>query len=114
MSNQETMDEIQINFDSLLKQGLAVVDVRFKEYPVSDEKYKFVIVKVSGARDDFYPSMLKKYLGVNIKEKNIYDLWVKILSHKLQMSVMLNRDVSIKVAAMDAVDYLEIDSLTEK
>jgi hypothetical protein len=101
------VNEIQINFDSLLKQGLAVVDVRFKDYEISDEKFKYVIVRVDGARDDFYPRMLKHYLGLDIKEKNIYNLWIEILNHKLQMSLMLNRDISIKVAAMD---YYETNS----
>jgi len=48
--------------------------------------------------------MLKYYLGKDVKDKNPYDLWIKILKHKLKMSESLSRDVSIKVAA---IDFLE-------
>ena len=87
MSN--TNVDLQINYDSLLKQGFAVIDVRYKEYDVTNE---------------LYPSMIKHYVGKEIKDRNIYDLWTNILKHKIIMSKQLNRDVYIKVAAMD---YLE-------
>ena len=35
MSN--TNVDLQINYDSLLKQGFAVIDVRYKEYDVTNE-----------------------------------------------------------------------------
>jgi len=96
--------DLQINYDSLLKQGFAVIDVRYKEYDVTNELFKLIIVKVESDRDDFYPSMIKHYVGKEIKDRNIYDLWTNILKHKIIMSKQLNRDVYIKVAAMD---YLE-------
>ncbi|MCB5250890.1 MAG: hypothetical protein RBS16_03995 [Candidatus Cloacimonadales bacterium] len=102
MSN--TNVDLQINYDSLLKQGFAVIDVRYKEYDVTNELFKLIIVKVESDRDDFYPSMIKHYVGKEIKDRNIYDLWTNILKHKIIMSKQLNRDVYIKVAAMD---YLE-------
>jgi len=53
--------------------------------------------------------MLKYYLGKDAKDKNAYELWTNILRHKLRMSESLQRDVSIKVAA---IDYLENHMLT--
>ena len=96
--------DLQINFESLLKQGLGVVDVRFREYDITQEKFKFIVVHIERDRDDFYLNMILHYLGKKIKEKNIYDLWTKILNHKLEMSSMLNRDISIKVAALDFIE----------
>jgi hypothetical protein len=96
--------DIQINYDSLLKQGFAVIDVRYKDYDVTNEVYKLVIAKIEGDRDDFYPSMLKHYTGKELKDRNVFDLWTNILKHKINMSAQLKRDVYIKVAAMD---YLE-------
>jgi len=100
----ETKTEIQINFESLLKQGFAVIDVRYKDYEITDATYKYVIANVERDRDDFYLNMLKHYLGKNIEGKDIYGLWIKILKHKLKMSKMLGRDISIKVAALDFME----------
>ena len=96
--------DIQINFESLLKQGFGVIDVRYKDYEITDETYKFVIVHIERDRDDFYQNMLHHYLGKKISVKNIYELWVQILNHKLNMSSMLSRDISIKVAALDFIE----------
>ena len=96
---------LQINFEGLLKQGFAVIDVRYKNYEITDEDFKFVIVRVERDRDDFYKNMIKHYVGKKVPEKGIYDLWIKILQHKLEMSETLGRDISIKVAALD---YLEV------
>lgn len=96
--------DIQINFESLLKQGFAVIDVRYKEYEITEETYKYIIIHIERDRDDFYQNMLQHYLGKKINVKNIYDLWVQILNHKLNMSRMLSRDISIKVAALDFIE----------
>ncbi len=95
---------IQVNFDSLLKQGLAVIDVRYKEYEITKETYKFIITKIDGDREEFYPMMLKHYTNIEIKSQNLFKLWIAILDHKLKMSKMLNRDISIKVAALDYIE----------
>ncbi len=101
-------NEVQINFDSLLKQGLAVIDVRYKDYEVTNEVFKYVISKIEGDRDDFYPSMIKHYTGRELKDRNVYDIWTNVLKHKMSMSSMLKRDVSIKVAAMDYMENIGI------
>ena len=104
MSKEKDETEIQVNFDGFLKMGYAIIDVRFREYEISpNENLKFIIAKVEGDRDEFYSSMLKYYIG-DVKERNVYDLWIKILRHKMKMSGSLNRDVSIKVAAIDFVE----------
>jgi len=91
----------QLNFENLLKQGFAVIDRRFMEYEVCPKNTnKYVIIKVVN-RDTFYQDMLKQYFGCEIKEKDIYSLWNSILDHKIIMSKVLGRDVSIKVAALD-------------
>ena len=91
----------QINFENLLKNGFAVIDTRFMQYEICPNTVsKYVIIKVSN-RDTFYPDMMKQYFGTDIKEKDIYALWQNILDHKLKMSTVLGRDVSIKVAALD-------------
>jgi hypothetical protein len=100
----EIKNSININFDSLLKQGFAVIDVRYRDYEITNETFKYVIIQVERDREVFYSSMLKHYLGREVEEKNIYDLWVKIMAHKLKMSKMLSRDISIKVAALDFVE----------
>ena len=100
--------EIQINFDGLLKLGYGIIDVRYRDYEVSNENLKYIITRVDGDRDDFYPEMLKYYLGREIKDKNFYDIWIKILRHKIAMSENLKRDVSIKVAAIDFVENFGI------
>ena len=102
-------EEIKINFDSLLKQGLAVIDVRYRDYEIADETFKYVVVQVEKDRELFYQTMLKHYLGRDIKEKQLFPLWIKILKHKLQMSRTLGRDISIKVAALDYVETHQAD-----
>ena len=97
-------DEIKINFDSLLKQGLAVIDVRYRDYEISEETFKYVVIQIDKDREIFYSNMLKHYLGRDVKEKQVFPLWVSILKHKLQMSKTLGRDISIKVAALDYVE----------
>ena len=99
MTNNET--EIQVNFDGLLKLGYGIIDVRYRDYEVSNDSLKYIITRVDGDRDDFYHEMLKYYLNRDVKDKNVYELWIKILKHKMKMSASLNRDVSIKVAAID-------------
>jgi hypothetical protein len=102
MANVE--NEIQINFDGLLKLGYGIIDVRYRDYEVSNESLKYIITRIDGDRDDFYPEMLKYFFGKEVKDRNVYDLWIKILKHKIKMSESLHRDVSIKVAA---IDYIE-------
>jgi len=104
--NEKQVD-IQINFDSLLKQGFAVIDVRFRDYAITKETFKYVIINVERERDDFYQNMLKSYLGKNIEGNKIFDLWTNILKHKLQMSEKLGRDISIKVAGLYFVETVE-------
>jgi hypothetical protein len=100
----KTTEDIQINFDSLLKQGFAVIDVRFKDYEITEDAYKYVIIRVERDRESFYPDMIKMYLGKEIEDKNIYELWINILQHKLSMSKLLGRDISVKVAALDFIE----------
>ena len=100
MEKNETVNE-QISFENLLKNGFAVIDSRYMQYEICQNSLnKYVIVKVAN-RDSFYQDMLKQYFGTEIKEKDIYTLWQNILDHKLKMSSVLGRDVSIKVAALD-------------
>lgn len=93
-----------INFDSLLKLGFAVIDARFCDYEVTKEHYKLVITRVTSDRDNFYRDMIKVYYPQIQFDKDIYELWSSILEHKISMSKILKRDVSIKVAVFD---YLE-------
>lgn len=93
--------EITINFEGLLKQGIGVIDVRFKDYEITSDTFKYVITQIDTDRESFYANMLKHYLGADIKEKQILPLWANILRHKLKMSEQLKRDISIKVAALD-------------
>ncbi|MCL2065391.1 MAG: hypothetical protein FWG98_13615 [Candidatus Cloacimonetes bacterium] len=102
MSTSE--NEMQVNFEGLLKLGYGIIDVRYRDYEVSNVNLKYIITRVEGDRDDFYPDMLKYYLGMDMKDKNVYDLWTKILRHKILMSENLKRDVSIKVAAIDFME----------
>jgi len=97
--------DMQVNFEGLLKLGYGVIDVRYREFDVSNDNLKFVITRIEGDRDDFYPAMIKYYLSKEVKDKNIYELWIRILKHKIQMSDSLNRDVSIKVAAIDFMEH---------
>lgn len=97
-------EEIKINFDSLLKQGLAVIDVRYRDYEISEETFKYVVIQIEKDREIFYSNMLKHYLNRDVKEKQLFPLWIEILKHKLAMSKTLGRDISIKVAALDYVE----------
>ncbi len=97
-------NDIQVNFDGLLKLGYGIIDVRYRDYEVSNENLKYIITKIEGDRDDFYPEMLKYYSGKDVKDKNVYEIWIQILKHKIQMSNTLKRDVSIKVATIDFVE----------
>lgn len=101
--------EIKINFESLLKQGLGVIDVRYKDYEITRETFKYVVAFIDTDRDSFYLDMLKTYLKRDIQDKNIYDLWIRILRHKLQMSESLDRDISIKVAALDYAETVGVE-----
>ena len=96
--------EIQVNFEGLLKLGYGIIDVRYRDYEVSNVNLKYIITRIDGDRDDFYPEMLKYYLGKDMRDTNVYDLWTKILKHKIHMSDNLKRDVSIKVAAIDFME----------
>lgn len=102
----DVIENLQINYDLLLKQGYGVIDVRYRDYDVTAEPFKMVVVRVDRDRESFYQDMLKHYLGKEIGDNNIYNLWTEVLKHKLKMSSMMKRDVSIKVAALD---YLESD-----
>ncbi len=105
MSSEEILSTL--NFDNLLKLGYAVIDARFCDYEINKNTYKFVIVRIDGDRNTYYLDMLKSYNPAMKLEKNVYELWSKILSHKISMSKILNRDISIKVALFD---YLEMSN----
>lgn len=96
--------ELQINYENLLKLGYAVVDIRYKEYDVCSETQKLVIARVDVDRDEFYQDMLKLYTGTEFKMNEIFEIWTDILRHKIKMSRVLNRDIAIKVAALDYVE----------
>ncbi len=95
---------LQINFENLMKLGFAVIDVRFKEYEVTNSHYKYVIAAVDSDREEFYTQMLKTYTGKEFKIGEVQDVWIAILEHKIKMSMILKRDIAIKVAAMDYVE----------
>ncbi|MDZ4182152.1 MAG: hypothetical protein U1B83_04685 [Candidatus Cloacimonadaceae bacterium] len=97
-------DDLQINFENLLKLGYAVVDVRYKDYDVCQDSHKLVIARVDSDRDEFYQDMLKQYTGFEFKASEVNDIWTDILKHKIKMSVVLNRDIAIKVAALDYIE----------
>lgn len=99
--------KLDINFDGLLKQNFAIIDVRYRKYSASNEKYKYVIVSVKTDRENFYADMIQELTGQKTKEKETYDLWKKILEHKLKISEQLNRDISIKVASIDLLESKE-------
>jgi len=101
---ENLINEMNINFDALLKQGFAVIDVRYREYSIVPDGYKYVITLVDRDRESFYAEMLKEYLGKELENNAIYETWLEILKHKLRMSHMLKRDIAIKVATLD---YLE-------
>ncbi|HNX37613.1 MAG TPA: hypothetical protein PL124_06145 [Candidatus Cloacimonadota bacterium] len=96
--------DLQVNFENLLKLGYAVVDVRFKDYDVCSDSHKLVVGRVDADRDEFYPEMLKLYTGMDIKPNEMYEVWTDILIHKIRMSQVLNRDIAIKVAALDYIE----------
>jgi hypothetical protein len=99
LSHEEILSTI--NFDNLLKLGYAVIDARYCDYEITDNGYKFVIVRVEGDRDNFYLEMMKSYLPSYQPGKDIYEVWSKVLAHKIAMSEILKRDISIKVAFHD-------------
>jgi hypothetical protein len=99
-------EDLQINFENLLKLGYAVVDVRYKDYDVLSDSQKLVIARVDSDRDEFYPAMLKQYTSVDFKSNEIYEVWTDVLRHKIKMSNVLNRDISIKVAALDFIETI--------
>ncbi|MDP8209717.1 MAG: hypothetical protein RAO94_07250 [Candidatus Stygibacter australis] len=101
---ENLINDMNINFDALLKQGFAVIDVRYKEYEIVSEGFKYVIILVDHDREDFYADMLKSYLGHDLEDNNVYEIWLSILKHKLKMSAMLKRDISIKVATLDFLE----------
>lgn len=97
-------EDLQVNFENLLKLGYAVVDIRFKDYDVCADTHKIVIAKVDSDRDDFYQDMLKLYTGIEFKPSELFDVWIDILKHKIKMSTVLNRDIAVKVAALDYIE----------
>ena len=99
--------DININFDSLLKLGFAVVDIRYKDYEITNKTFKYVIAFVEHDREEFYKNMIKEYLGKEFNGNDIYDIWIKILKHKIKLSKKLDRDISIKVAALDFIESEE-------
>ena len=102
MSSEEILSAV--DFENLLKLGFAVIDARFCDYDVSKDKYKFVVIRVDGDRESFYQDMFKKYIPDFKTEKSVYELWSNILAHKIAMSRVLNRDISIKVALFDYIE----------
>jgi len=48
--------------------------------------------------------MLKLYTGIEVKPNDMYEIWTDILKHKIKMSMVLNRDIAIKVAALDYIE----------
>ncbi|HOY84198.1 MAG: hypothetical protein LHW45_02400 [Candidatus Cloacimonetes bacterium] len=97
-------EDFQVNYENLLKLGYAVVDIRYKEYDICNDSQKLVIARVDADRDEFYQDMLKQYTTVEFKPGEIYEIWTDILMHKVKMSRVLNRDIAIKVAALDYIE----------
>lgn len=98
------LNELQINFENLLKLGYAVLDIRFKDYDLCPDSHKLVIARVDSDRDEFYQDMLKQYTAIEFKANEVSDIWTDILRHKVKMSSILNRDIAIKVAALDYIE----------
>lgn len=98
------MEDFQINYENLLKLGYAVIDIRHKDYDVGGDSQKLVIARVDMDRDEFYTTMLKQYTGIEFKQAEVYEIWNEILAHKVKMSRVLNRDIAIKVAALDFIE----------
>ncbi len=101
MTNYE---DFQVNYENLLKLGYAVVDIRYKDYDICNDSQKLVIARVDADRDEFYQDMLKQYTTIEFKPGEIYEIWTEILMHKVKMSKILNRDIAIKVAALDYIE----------
>lgn len=97
-------EDFQVNYENLLKLGYAVVDIRYKEYDICNDSQKLVIARVDADRDEFYQDMLKQYTTIEFKPGEIYEIWTEILMHKVKMSKILNRDIAIKVAALDYIE----------
>jgi len=98
------LNDLQINFDNLLKLGYAVLDIRFKEYDLCPDSHKLVIARVDSDRNEFYQDMLKQYTAQEFKANEVSEIWTDILKHKVKMSSVLNRDIAIKVAALDYIE----------
>ncbi len=97
-------EDFHISFENLLKQGFAVVDVRYKDYEVTNEPLKYIIAHIDSDRDEFYPNMIKIYTGLELKQSEVFDLWIEVLKHKISMSKILDRDIAIRVAALDYIE----------
>ena len=80
------------------------MDIRYKEYDICNDSQKLVIARVDTDRDEFYQDMLKQYTSVEFKPGESYEIWTEILMHKVKMSRVLNRDISIKLAALDYIE----------
>jgi len=98
------LNDLQINFENLLKLGYAVLDIRYKEYDLCPDSHKLVIARVDSDRDEFYQDMLKQYTALEFKANEVHEIWTDILKHKVKMSSVLNRDIAIKVAALDYIE----------
>jgi hypothetical protein len=98
------MENFQVNYENLLKMGYAVVDVRYKDYDICNDTLKLVIARVDMDRDEFYQDMIKQYTSIEFKPNEVFDIWTDILIHKIRMSRVLNRDIAIKVAALDYIE----------
>jgi len=48
--------------------------------------------------------MLKQYTSIEFKPSEIFEIWTDILAHKIKTSRILNRDIAIKVAALDYIE----------
>ncbi|NLK49061.1 MAG: hypothetical protein GX122_02085 [Candidatus Cloacimonetes bacterium] len=99
-----TNNDLQINFENLLKLGYAVIDIRYKDYDLCPDSHKLVIARVDSDRDEFYQDMLKQYTAIEFKANEVSEIWTDILKHKVKMSSVLSRDISIKVAALDYIE----------
>ena len=74
------LNELQINYDNLLKLGYAVLDIRFKDYDFCPDSYKLVIARVDVDRDEFYQEMLKKYTSQEFKANEVSEIWTDMPS----------------------------------
>ena len=103
-NTNNNIQNFKINFDSLLKLGYGVIDVRYKDYDLACGGFKYIITLIENDRDTFYVDMLKQYCGTEFKQNEVLDVWKNILDHKVKMSQVLDRDVSIKVATLDFLE----------